>query len=47
MMVISITVPASVTTGQVFLLQVLCVEIPTEYVRYCGAFACGQDLVLP
>lgn len=47
MMMFTVKLPDSVATKQSFLIQVECIEIPNDYIRCCGTFACGQDLILP
>jgi len=39
----SVTLPSSVLVGASFLIQVSVLEIPDDFIRYCGTFYSGQD----
>ena len=45
-LIASVIVPPSVLVGASFLLQVSVIELPNDYIRYCGTFYSGQDFAL-
>jgi len=43
----SITLPTFVYTVHSFLIAVEVIELPDDYIRYCGTFYAGQGVILP